>query len=286
MPAVRYSTINGEIIAEKRDGVRRNYVPDPLGSIRALLDKQQQITDRFDYWPYGETRTRTGSTTTPFRFVGSRGYYRDRAARTYVRARTLLPSLGRWSSLDPFWARLNTGMNRYLYVSASPIGGVDPSGLLPGECCDGTGKAWSCERICHLWRHKHGNTPGAYEEGGPLQGYAGVVCCGSKKCACWFGWPNYPPKGECLDLEWCFNTHERRHFDDVACDPRQGLHRPPFRPGVVQNARECPLRKETVACLKRSRSRNSARCRAAMDGLIENLEDFIRRECKSYLKSE
>ena len=52
MPTVRYTTVNGEIIAEKRDGVRKLYMPDPLGSTAALLNSSQARTDTFSYWPY------------------------------------------------------------------------------------------------------------------------------------------------------------------------------------------------------------------------------------------
>src|SRR5438046_8296858 len=89
MPTVRYTTVNGEVIAEKRAGVRRLYLPDPLGSTVALLDNTQAQTDTFTYWPYGEERVRTGTTPTPFRFVGTAGYYRDSPTRAYVRARSL-----------------------------------------------------------------------------------------------------------------------------------------------------------------------------------------------------
>ncbi len=51
---VRYTVIDHEVIAEKRNGVRKFYVPDPLGSTVALLDSTQTITDRFSYWPYRE----------------------------------------------------------------------------------------------------------------------------------------------------------------------------------------------------------------------------------------
>src|SRR5438876_9198170 len=93
---VRYTTVNGEIIAEKRNGVRKFYVPDPLGSTVALLDNTQAQTDTFSYWPYGEQRTRTGTTATPFQYVGTQGYYRDSASKTYVRARVLDTQKGRW----------------------------------------------------------------------------------------------------------------------------------------------------------------------------------------------
>src|SRR2546421_9021427 len=92
----RYTVIDGEVIAENRNGVRSLYVPDPLGSTVALLDNTQAQTDTFSYWPYGENNGRTGTTATPFQYVGKKGYYRDSVSRTYVRARTLRSDLGRW----------------------------------------------------------------------------------------------------------------------------------------------------------------------------------------------
>lgn len=56
-------TIDGEIVSETRNGVRKDYVPDPLGSTVALLDASQNKTDTFSYWPYGEVRSRSGSTS-------------------------------------------------------------------------------------------------------------------------------------------------------------------------------------------------------------------------------
>src|SRR5947207_7416262 len=96
----RYTVVDGEVIAQKRGGVRSLYVPDPLGSTVALLDNTQSQTDTFTYWPYGEVNTRAGTTATPFQFVGTLGYYRDSATRTYVRARTYRQDIGRWLTPD------------------------------------------------------------------------------------------------------------------------------------------------------------------------------------------
>ena len=76
-------------------------MPDPLGSTSLLLDASVGVTDRFEYWPYGEERVHTGSSATPFRYVGTLGYYRDAAGRMYVRARVLRPDYGRWLTEDP-----------------------------------------------------------------------------------------------------------------------------------------------------------------------------------------
>src|SRR5258708_7493600 len=98
---VTYTVVDGEMLSENRGGVKRDYVPDPLGSTVALLDNTQTQTDTFTYWPYGEVRTHTGTSTTPFQFVGTRGYYRDSASRTYVRARHLDTAKGRRMTKDP-----------------------------------------------------------------------------------------------------------------------------------------------------------------------------------------
>src|ERR1051325_4023135 len=99
---VRYSNFNGELAAEKRDGVRRQYLPDSIGNTIALLDNTQAKTDTFQYWPYGEERTRAGTTPTPFRYVGVLGYYRDTGARSHVRARDVDTAKGRWLTCEIF----------------------------------------------------------------------------------------------------------------------------------------------------------------------------------------
>jgi hypothetical protein len=68
---VQYLTIDGEIVSEIRGGVVSDYVPDPLGSIRNVLNSSGAVTDSYDYWPYGELRQHTGSSQTPLQFVGS-----------------------------------------------------------------------------------------------------------------------------------------------------------------------------------------------------------------------
>jgi RHS repeat-associated protein len=147
MTTVRYTTINGEVIAEKRNGSRRLYVPDPLGSTVALLDNTQTQVDTFAYWPYGEVRASTGTTPPPFQFVGTEGYYTDGAGRTYVRARYLHTQKGRWLTQDP--VGFDGGeWNLYRYSANSPTVITDPEGLQVALCPCGCGGArGSC---CHL----------------------------------------------------------------------------------------------------------------------------------------
>jgi RHS repeat-associated protein len=118
----RYTVVDGEVLAEKRSGSRKLYVPDPLGSTVALTDSTQAKTDTFSYWPYGEERTRTGSTATPFRFVGMQGYYRDTGLRSYVRARYLSTYLAQWITQPHTVVAPETG---YSYCQARPSTATD-----------------------------------------------------------------------------------------------------------------------------------------------------------------
>jgi RHS repeat-associated protein len=124
---VRYTVVNGQVIAENRNGVRKTYVPDPSGSTIALLDDKQKITDTFSYSPFGELKSRTGSTPTPFQYIGTRGYYTDPNNRIYVRARTYQPNYARWMSVDPLWP----GESAYGYARGNPVRWIDFSGMLP-----------------------------------------------------------------------------------------------------------------------------------------------------------
>ena len=161
MGTVRYQTINGEILSEIRGGVRKQYVPDPLGSTVALADSTGAMTDTFEYWPYGEVRSRTGTSVTPFQFVGTLGYYRDSSSRTNVRARTLRADLGRWLTEDPAH-RPKSEPNAYGYCLQSPVSKLDRSGLREtntivldscpgivgaGKSCDACAEKYLCSTL-------------------------------------------------------------------------------------------------------------------------------------------
>ena len=137
--AVTYGTLAGQTVYEERGGTERVYVPDPLGSTAMLTDAAGSVTDTFRYWAYGEERVRTGTTATPFRFVGTLGYYRDAVARLYVRLRVYSATLARWMTADPLWPRESA----FGYVGGRPSIAVDPLGLMvivgilpcnPAEC--------------------------------------------------------------------------------------------------------------------------------------------------------
>jgi RHS repeat-associated protein len=125
---VRYTAVDGEVLAEKRGGSRYAYVPDPLGSVVAKLDNTQTKTDTYEYWPYGEVASRTGTSVSPYQFVGTLGYYSDSSNLTYVRARYFHHAgLGQFMSRAPIIEQL-AREHPYGYAVHNPMSVTDPSG--------------------------------------------------------------------------------------------------------------------------------------------------------------
>lgn len=122
---VSYTVIDGEIVGETRDGVYKSYVLDSNGSVIAIVDEAGVVTDTFEYWPYGELRSRTGTTPTPFQYKGGLGYYTDPTGHVYVRARNLQPRTASWISVDPLWP----SEPAYTYCRNNPTTASDPSGM-------------------------------------------------------------------------------------------------------------------------------------------------------------
>src|SRR4051812_17325424 len=101
--SVVYTNFLG-LVAENRGGVQRIYVPDTLGSTQEMTDASGNTTDTFEYWSYGEERSHTGSSITPFTWLGILGYFKDVLNQLYyVRARFMRAALGRWQTVDPLW---------------------------------------------------------------------------------------------------------------------------------------------------------------------------------------
>jgi RHS repeat-associated protein len=128
MGTVRYTVVNGRVLGENRNGVKRDYLTDSLGSVMALVDETQTKTDTFTYWPFGEERTRTGTTPTPFRFGGTGGSYNDSTSRNYARRRVLRKDQARWLTPDPI-GFAGGESNLYAAFSNSPTSRVDFTGL-------------------------------------------------------------------------------------------------------------------------------------------------------------
>ncbi|MBL1150052.1 MAG: hypothetical protein HND42_07580 [Armatimonadetes bacterium] len=141
MPTVRYTVVEGRILAENRNGNYRFYRSDALGSTVSLYDSSQNKTDSFTYWPYGETRTSSGSTGTKYKYVGTLGCRTQHDGGIYMRARVMRPKDGRWQTVDPLWP----SEPEFAYAGCSPTARADPTGLLDlviyGKYCGDQSKA-------------------------------------------------------------------------------------------------------------------------------------------------
>jgi RHS repeat-associated protein len=122
-----YTTVNGVILCQATDGVVHHFVPDPLGSVVMVRDAAGNTVYEAEYSPYGQVQSETGTNPSSLGFVGTLGYITDSVSSLYVRARYLLPGLGRWLTKDPLWPR-EAGC---VYANANPITWTDQMGMKP-----------------------------------------------------------------------------------------------------------------------------------------------------------
>jgi hypothetical protein len=86
----------GNLISQNQSGVESQHHFDALGSTLALTDDDQQVTDTNAYTAFGEVTERSGSTTSPFQFLGKRGIYSDsHVNECYTRRSSYQPSIAR-----------------------------------------------------------------------------------------------------------------------------------------------------------------------------------------------
>jgi RHS repeat-associated protein len=109
------------------NGTARYYHGDHLGSTIALTDASGNVTDQFNYTPYGELMARTGSTDTPYTFCGRHGVYWEGGALYHMKARYYRADIARFISPDPLG--IAGGVNLYAYANGDPIRFLDALGL-------------------------------------------------------------------------------------------------------------------------------------------------------------
>ncbi|MEM7479737.1 MAG: choice-of-anchor D domain-containing protein [Acidobacteriota bacterium] len=143
------------VLYQGSDGVRnhpytlRHLASDHLGSVRALLDYDEsgQVPDvvgPIHYTPWGIQQGDMPESLGYAGHVTDRNHYNYELPRdgngitTFMKARTYLPQIGRFLSVDP--ARSNGAWSLFAYAANDPINMVDPSGLAEEEA-DKTGNA-------------------------------------------------------------------------------------------------------------------------------------------------
>lgn len=115
------------LLYEETSGAPKYYHFDQVGSMLAMTDASQTVTDRASYAPYGTVTSRTGATDTPFQFNGEMGVQTDASGLYYMRARYYNPRLMRFCNADPIG--FGGGMNWYAAFGNNPVSNTDPLGL-------------------------------------------------------------------------------------------------------------------------------------------------------------
>ena len=113
-------------LSERRNGASHFTHADALGTTRGLTDGTQSATDGLRFDGFGLPTGRTGTTPTPFGFVGGSQYQTDGDTGLLLLGHQYYDaSVGRFLTADPARA----GDNWYAYCGNNPLNGTDPEGL-------------------------------------------------------------------------------------------------------------------------------------------------------------
>jgi RHS repeat-associated protein len=106
-------------------GTSYYYVRDKLGSVRELITTSGGVAVQYDYDPYGNPTTLSGSASSD---IGYAGYFHHAASGLdFTLYRAYDPIHARWLNRDPVGEV--GGMNLYAYVAGNPLRWTDPLGL-------------------------------------------------------------------------------------------------------------------------------------------------------------
>jgi RHS repeat-associated protein len=100
---------------------------DGLGSLKVLTSGTGQVVKSMAYDAWGQQRNSSNSSATSLGFTGEQQFS---DGTVNLRARTYLPSLGRFLQRDSFagFSARPQSLNRYAYVEGNPGNWTDPSG--------------------------------------------------------------------------------------------------------------------------------------------------------------
>lgn len=104
---------------------------DGLGSVKGIADASGAVVSTRAYDSWGNTRYQNGPSTA----LGYTGEQTFADGTVYLRARSYLPSQGRFLQRDSFAGFGGNGQsqNRYAYAEGNPVSRTDPSGHSPSD---------------------------------------------------------------------------------------------------------------------------------------------------------
>jgi RHS repeat-associated protein len=105
------------------------YVKDQLGSVRQLVTTSGSVAAQYDYDPYGNPTTVSGTVVAD---IGYGGYfYHPGSGLEFALFRAYDPTHARWLNRDPIAEA--GGINLYAYADGNPISFIDPMGWSVGS---------------------------------------------------------------------------------------------------------------------------------------------------------
>ena len=122
-----YLQVEGSLLAETSASSVAYPLADALGSVRAMTDATGAVVGTASYDAFGARTSQTGASS----IFGFAGEMQDPAG-VYLRARTLDPTTGIFTQVDPMrpGAPGVVGYNEYSYVGNNPTTWSDPTGLM------------------------------------------------------------------------------------------------------------------------------------------------------------
>ncbi len=130
-----YTPIGGLLYSiESAGGSRHFYHFDQSGSTLLLTDDGGKVTDSYAITPYGESVAHTGTTDTPFTWLGRLGAMQEGSTSLfYLRARYYDSATARFLSRDPLQSVDPREINPYQYADGNPVTRNDATGLKPSN---------------------------------------------------------------------------------------------------------------------------------------------------------
>ena len=116
------------LISQVRGEETSYYLFDGHGDVRALINEEGRISDKYRYNAYGELVERSGETENHYLYTGE--YYDGTSNLYYLRARYMNPSTGTFISMDTYEGSIYDPdtLHKYLYANGNPVKYSDPSG--------------------------------------------------------------------------------------------------------------------------------------------------------------
>jgi RHS repeat-associated protein len=102
---------------------------DAIGSVVALSNDSGQVTDTYEYEPFGKVLFHQGTSANDYQFVGGYGVRKLNDTLDVMGVRQYGETAGRFTTRDPLGFE-GKDVNLFRYVANSVLNKIDPSGLI------------------------------------------------------------------------------------------------------------------------------------------------------------